>query len=64
MSAITTPTDIDDVAPNTRRFRRGHRLQFTLTSDDQPKEVPVSLGFRHEPVGSTSRNTVTPLPVC
>jgi len=29
-----------------------------LTSDDQHEEIPVCLGYRHSPVGNTSRNTI------
>jgi hypothetical protein len=29
-----------------------------ITSDDQPKDVPVFLGYRHSPVGTTARNTI------
>ncbi len=43
---------------NARRFAAGHRIQLMVTSDDQPEEVPVMLGYRHSPVGTTSRNTI------
>jgi uncharacterized protein len=29
-----------------------------ITSDDQPKDIPVFLGYRHSPVGTTARNTI------
>jgi hypothetical protein len=29
-----------------------------ITSDDQPKDVPVFLGYRHSSVGTTARNTI------
>jgi uncharacterized protein len=29
-----------------------------ITSDDQPKNIPVFLGYRHSPVGTTARNTI------
>jgi hypothetical protein len=29
-----------------------------ITSDDQPKDVPVFLGYRHSPVGTAARNTI------
>jgi uncharacterized protein len=47
------------LVPNARRFEKGHRIQVMLTSDDQPKKIPVFLGYRHSPVGNTSRNTVS-----
>ena len=43
---------------NARRFPAGHRIQLMLTSDDQPKEIPALLDYRHPPVGTTSRNTI------
>jgi uncharacterized protein len=43
---------------NARRFRAGHRIQRMLTSDDQPKDIPALLDYRHPPVGTTTRNTV------
>jgi uncharacterized protein len=44
--------------PNARRFAAGHRIQLMITSDDQPKDIPVFLGYRHSPAGTTSRNTI------
>jgi hypothetical protein len=29
-----------------------------ITSDDQPDDIPVFLGYRHPPVGTTARNTI------
>lgn len=46
------------LVPNARRFAAGHRIQLMLTNDDQPKDVPVFLGYRHPPVGTTARNTL------
>jgi uncharacterized protein len=46
------------LVPNARRFAAGHRIQPMLTSDDQPKDIPVFSGYRHPPVGTTARNTV------
>ena len=43
---------------NARRFLAGHRIQLMLTSDDQPKDIPALLDYRHPPVGTTSRNTI------
>jgi uncharacterized protein len=42
---------------NAWRFKTGHRVELMITSDDQPKDVPVFLGYRHLPVGTTVRNT-------
>jgi uncharacterized protein len=46
------------LVPNARRFAAGHRIQLMLTSDDQPKDIPVFSGYRHPPVGTTARNTI------
>jgi predicted acyl esterase len=46
------------LVPNARRFAAGHRIQLMITSDDQPKDIPVFLGYRHSPVGTTARNTI------
>jgi predicted acyl esterase len=46
------------LVPNARRFAAGHKIQLMITSDDQPKDIPVLLGYRHSPVGTTSRNTI------
>jgi uncharacterized protein len=46
------------LVPNARRFAAGHRIRLLLCSDDQPKEVPSIMGFRHAPVGTSSRNTI------
>ena len=43
---------------NARRFAPGHRLRVRVCSDDQPDDVPAIMGFRHAPVGTTSRNTI------
>jgi predicted acyl esterase len=46
------------LVPNARRFLAGHRIQLMVTSDDQPKDVPALLDYRHPPVGTTTRNTI------
>jgi predicted acyl esterase len=46
------------LVPNARRFVAGHRLRVLVCSDDQPDDVPVVMGFRHAPVGTTSCNSV------
>jgi uncharacterized protein len=46
------------LVPNARRFAAGHRIQLMITSDDQPEDVPVFLGYRHAPVATNARNTV------
>lgn len=43
---------------NARRFKAGHRIRLFLCSDDQPKDVPAIMGFRHQPLGMPSKNTV------
>jgi uncharacterized protein len=44
---------------NAWRFKTGHQVELMITSDDQPKDVPVFSGYRHPPVGTTSRNTIS-----
>jgi uncharacterized protein len=46
------------LVPNARRFRAGHQIRLCLTTDDQSKETPALLGFRHASVGTSSFNTV------
>jgi len=46
------------IVPNARRFAAGHRIRLLLCSDDQPKDIPAIMGFRHAPVGTSSRNTI------
>jgi uncharacterized protein len=46
------------LVPNARRFAVGHRIQLMITSDDQSHDIPVFLGYRHPPVGTTTRNTI------
>ena len=46
------------LVPNARRFRRGHRIRLTLSSDDWNPEMPVIMNFRHATVGTSSINTV------
>jgi uncharacterized protein len=43
---------------NARRFEAGHRIRVLLCSNDQPKEIPAIMGFRHSPVGTSSFNTI------
>jgi uncharacterized protein len=40
-----------------RRFRQGHRLALVLRSDDS-QGSPAIMSFRHQPLGSTSENTI------
>jgi putative CocE/NonD family hydrolase len=47
------------LVPNARRFAAGHRIQVMVTSDDQPEDVPVFLAYRHAPVGTNARNTIS-----
>ena len=46
------------LVPNARRFRAGHKLRLSLTTDDQNKDTPALLEFRHATVGTSSLNTV------
>lgn len=46
------------LVPNARRFKRGHRIQLVLTSDDQDASAPAIMKFRHASVGTSSLNTV------
>ncbi|MGD1241100.1 CocE/NonD family hydrolase [Mycobacterium seoulense] len=46
------------LVPNARRFKAGHRIRLTLTSDDQDPAVPAIMNFRHAGVGTSSLNTV------
>ena len=46
------------LVPNARRFRAGHRIRLTLTSDDQDPSTPAIMNFRHASVGTSSLNTV------
>ena len=46
------------LVPNARRLVTGHRLRLVLTSDDQRKEAPAMMGFRHGTVGTNSINSV------
>jgi predicted acyl esterase len=47
------------LVPNSRRFRAGHKLRLCLTTDDQNKDTPAMLEFRHATVGTSSFNTVS-----
>ena len=47
------------LVPNARRFAAGHRIRLVLTSDDQDREVPAIMKFRHAPVGTTTINSVS-----
>ena len=46
------------LVPNARRFRAGHKLRLSLTTDDQNKDTPAPLEFRHASIGTSSFNTV------
>ena len=41
------------LVPNARRFKAGHRMRLTITSDDQTAGTPALLGFRHGSVGTS-----------
>jgi predicted acyl esterase len=44
--------------PNSRRFRAGHKLRPCLTTDDQNKDTPAMVEFKHATVGTSSLNTI------
>jgi predicted acyl esterase len=46
------------LVPNARRFKAGHKMRLYLTTDDQNKDVPAPLEFRHASVGTSSFNKV------
>jgi uncharacterized protein len=46
------------LVPNARRIETGHRLRLVLTSDDQRKDAPAMMGFRHGTVGTNTVNTI------
>jgi uncharacterized protein len=46
------------LVPNARRFAKDHRIRLMITSDDQPKDIPALLDYRHSPVGTSARNTI------
>jgi len=46
------------LVPNARRLRAGHKLRLWITTDDQNKDVPAPLEFRHASIGTSSFNTV------
>ena len=46
------------LVPNARRFKAGHKMRLYLTTDDQNKDVPAPLEFRHVSIGTSSFNTV------
>jgi predicted acyl esterase len=59
------PVPLDDkvryrmpLVPNARRFRVGRKIRLHLTTDDQNKETPALLEFRHASVGTSSLNTI------
>ncbi len=39
------------LVPNARRFKAGSKIRLLITSDDQNKEIPAFLEFRHGSVG-------------
>jgi predicted acyl esterase len=47
------------VVPNARRFAAGHCIRLVLTSDDQPKDAPAIMEFRHASVGTSTTNTIS-----
>jgi uncharacterized protein len=47
-----------DIVPNSRRFRAGHKIRLPHYKDDQDKNFPAPLQFRHASIGTSSLNTV------
>lgn len=43
---------------NARRFKRGHRIQLVLASDDINSDHPAIMGFRHQQLGEQTVNTI------
>jgi len=46
------------IVPNSRRFSAGHKIRLLITTDDQDKNIPAPLEFRHASIGTSSFNTV------
>jgi len=46
------------IVPNARRCKAGHRIRLYLTSDDQGKDKPVIMIFKHASIGTCSLNTI------
>ncbi len=46
------------LVPNARRIPAGHSIRLVLTSDDQARDFPAIMNFRHACVGTSSVNTV------
>jgi predicted acyl esterase len=46
------------IVPNARRFKTGHTIRLMVTSDDQDKEIPSPLEFRHASIGTSSLNRI------
>src|SRR6195952_2992935 len=44
---------------NARRFKAGHRLRLTITSDDQIPGTPALLSFRHASVGTSCLSRIS-----
>ena len=43
---------------NARRFKAGHRIRLVLTGDDQNRDAPAIMGFRHASVGTSCLSTI------
>jgi uncharacterized protein len=46
------------LVPNARRLRIGHKVRLHLTTDDQDRNRPALLEFRHASIGTSSFNTI------
>jgi hypothetical protein len=46
------------LVPNARRFKADHKMRLYLTTDDQNKDAPAPLEFRHASIGASSFNNI------
>jgi len=46
------------IVPSARRFKTGHTIRLMVTSDDQDKDIPSPLEFRHASIGTSSFNRI------
>jgi hypothetical protein len=58
MAASTFPLYRIPIVPTSRRFRAGHKIRLLITTDDQDKNIPTPLEFRHASIGTSSFNTI------
>lgn len=46
------------IVPNARRFKAGSQIRLIITNDDQNKEIPAPLEFRHGSIGLNALSKV------